>query len=105
MKLYILHTAATHEEVTECGAWLATKTGQLAVFDEAPSGYVVAAPADTVWTQTRWLAAIAVLSASPFVFRFAQHFAPGLTPLQGFGVGWIAAVLVLLLGRNAMRAP
>lgn len=105
MKLYILHTAATHEQVAECGAWLATKTGQLAVFDEMPSGYVVAAPRDTVWTQRRWFAAIGVLSAAPIIFRFAADFYPELSPLQGFGVGWIAAVFVLLLGRNAMTSP
>lgn len=102
-KLYTVHAAATHDQMVEYGAWLAMKTGRMAVVEEVPDGYAVVAPRNTVWTPGRWLAAVGALSVSPFVFRGLLIGGVELTSLQGFGIGWITAVIVLLLGRNATR--
>lgn len=99
MKLYTVHTTATYEQMTECGVLLTEKTKRMAVINEMPTGFVVVAPPRLVWTQGRWIAAIGVLAAAPFVFRFLQISGVDLSPLQGFGIGWITAGIVLLLGR------
>ncbi len=100
-KLYTLHTRATYQQVSDAMVELTMKTKQVVFLEEQPNGFAVIAPRP-VWTPGRWLAAIAVLAASPFVFRFASM-AVTLTPLQGFGIGWIAAALVLLLNRSPWK--
>lgn len=94
-KLYTLHTRATYEQVSDAMVELTMKTKQVVFLEEQPNGYAVLAQRP-VWTAGRWLAAIGVLAASPFVFRF-WHDA---TPTQAFGIGWITAALVLLLARR-----
>lgn len=103
MKLYTVHTTATSEQMTECGVLLTEKTKRIAIINEMPTGFVVVAPPRLVWTQGRWIAAIAVLAAAPFAFRFLQIGGIDMSPLQGFGIGWIAAAIVLLLGRRSSR--
>lgn len=103
MKLYTVHTTATSEQMTECGVLLTEKTKRIAIINEMPTGFVVIAPPRQVWTQGRWFAAVGVLAAAPIAFRLTEDFVAKLTPLQGFGIGWIAAAIVLLLGRRSSR--
>lgn len=103
MQLYTVHAAASYAQMREWSRQLVEQTKRMVVIEEVPNGYAVIAPRRTVWTAERWLAAVSVLAASPFVFRFLQIGGVELTALQGFGVGWITAVIVLLLGRDATR--
>jgi hypothetical protein len=54
-----------------------------------------------VWTPTRWIIAIGVLTVSPLAFRMW----PDATAAQGFGIGWITAALVILLNRPSKEPP
>lgn len=48
-----------------------------------------------IWTPGRWWAVIFSLAVAPFVFRYVE-----LTGLQGYGLGWIVATVVLLARRS-----
>jgi len=90
MKRYMLDTEAPFEIVRTVAIDIAMKHGHVAELSEAP--VVVARP---IWTPWRWRAVVLTLAAAPFALRYVE-----LTSLQGFGLGWIAAAIVLLAGRK-----
>lgn len=48
-----------------------------------------------IWTPGRWRAVTLSLVVVPFFFHYVE-----LTPLQGYGLGWIVAAVVLLARRS-----
>jgi hypothetical protein len=122
---YTLHTDAPYDVARNVAIDIAMKHGHAAYLSEAEvdeSAAVAAAaakriedfvdaqkdasrnfhkvlfiePQQRVWTATRWGFVLLALTASPFVFRYLPH----ATALQGYGIGWIAAAVVLLAGRG-----
>lgn len=91
-KLYALHTTAPFDAVREITIRIAARTGHKAVLNETPDGAIVIVPR-RVWGAGRWLAVTATLAAAPFAFHYLL---PTASALQGFGLGWIAAVIVVL---------
>jgi hypothetical protein len=96
-KLYMVRTAAPYEVVHNAIADVALKNGYVVELAETPEGAMISVPR-RAWTPVRWMTAIGVLAASPFVFR--RLLDSELTALQGFGIGWIVAAIVLLAGRR-----
>lgn len=94
MKLYTLHTNAPYAIVNRVATGVAMYTGRMAILNEHPTGAIVIVPR-RVWTRRRWIAVVLTLAAAPFAFRYLN-----VTALQGFGIGWITAVIVLLARRS-----
>lgn len=94
MKLYTLQTSAPYDVVRTVAIDIAMKHGHVAELSEAPAEAVVVVPR-YVWTPVRHWLVLLTLAGSPFVFRHL----PEVTALQGYGIGWIVAALVLLARR------
>lgn len=90
MKKYTLDTSAPFEIVRGVAIDIAMKHGHVAELSEAQP----APPPRHVWTRRRWLAVIVTLAAAPFVLRYINA-----SGLQGFFLGWSAAVIVTLARR------
>lgn len=89
-RLYTVITAAPYEIVSQMASVIAVQ-GHLAVVTEEPDGAVVIVPR-RFWGPARWWAVFVALTGAPFLF----HWLPDLTALQGFGIGWMVAAIVLL---------
>jgi hypothetical protein len=93
MNLYILHTTAPYESVGQLATFIA-HAGYIAMIAEAPPDTLVIVQ-PRIWGPARWWAVFVALSGAPFLF----HVWPAATGLQGFGIGWIAAAIILLSRR------
>jgi hypothetical protein len=99
LKLYTLHTNAPLDDVRRYAVGLALRTGHRAQLSETPDGAIVVIP-HRVWGAARWWAVVAVLSGAPFALRYVM---PEAIALQGFGLGWMSAAIVLLTGRKTFE--
>lgn len=100
MQFYTIHTTAPYEVVSHLSTYIAL-AGHVAVVSEAPADAIVVMPSRH-WGPLRWWCVIVALSGAPFLF----HWLPELTPLHGFGIGWIVAAIVLLARRrHALSVP
>lgn len=104
---YTLHTDAPFEVARDVAVDIATKHGHAAYLSEAKgtdeSAAHAAAAAKSIeefgrnlhkrqrWTLLQWWLAFIALTGSPFVFRYL----PGVSGLQGYGIGWIVAVTLI----------
>jgi hypothetical protein len=99
-KLYALYTTAPYHVARAIAIRIAMDEGHPAELNETPDEAVVAVPPRRPhWSPWRWWSVILVLVLSPFAFRLL----PPLTALQGFGMGWIAAAIVLLARREEWK--
>lgn len=94
-KLYALHTTAPYRVVSDIAVHVAMKHGHVATLTETPDGSIITLPLRRHWGAARWWGVFVTLISAPTLF----HFVP-LTALQGFALGWIAGVLILLVGRR-----
>lgn len=90
MKKYTLETSAPFEIVRQVAIGIAMQHGHVAELSEAPPEL----PKRRVWTPGRWWAVVLTLAIAPFVFDRIH-----VSSLQGFGIGWIVAAIVLLSRR------
>lgn len=93
---YTLHTSAGYEVVRELAPLLAMRSGCNAMLREVPDDHaLIARP--RVWNSARWLIALGTLAGSSWFFH---HGWPSATNVQGFGLGFIVAAVVLLGARR-----
>lgn len=96
VRLYVLKTQAPYRIAREAALAIAQRFGYTALLSEVPDNVLIIARRP-IWGPVRWWAVFIVLAGSPWFFGRVWHSA---TNLQGFGVGFIAATIILLVQRS-----
>lgn len=94
-KLYALHTTAPYSVARTIAISIAMDAGYMAELSETPDGATITVPR-RYWGTARWWGVFVILVGAPFVFRWL----PSLNSLQGFGIGWASASILLLTRRT-----
>jgi hypothetical protein len=102
-KLYTVHTAAPYEVVSEIVQGVAMHHGYMAILNETPDGSRIIAPSRPLG-RARWLFTFFALASAPFALHYLTRHSTGqIAAIQGFGLGWICAALILTARRLGYR--
>lgn len=102
-KLYALYTSAPFEIARDTTIAIAKQHGHVAELTELPDGVRMIAPRRPLGA-ARWAATFLILAAAPFALHYlTRNSNRPAAAIQGFGLGWICAALILSARRFGYR--
>ncbi len=102
-KLYALYTSAPYEIARDTAIIIARQHGHVAELTELPDGVRMIAPLRPLG-RARWLFTFVTLAAAPLALHYlTRNSNRPAAAIQGFGLGWICAALILAARRIGYR--